>query len=67
MSLYPKSTEYKSRKFLLTAFSVVLFPVLLVQGNLTGDQFVNVYCIIIASYFGGNVWQKKGEKDDNDK
>ena len=66
-SLKSTKVEYKSRKFLLTAFSVVLFPILLLNQALTGDQFVNVYSIIIAAYFGGNVWQKKGEQDGNNK
>ncbi len=69
----PKRADYKSRKFILTTCSLVVFTALLVVKLLTGDQFVTLYWSVLATYMTGNVVaammvpKGKGDKDVNDK
>ncbi len=68
-----KRDDYKSRKFILTTCSLVVFTALLVVELLTGDQFVTLYWSVLATYMTGNVVaammvpKGKGDKDVNDK
>ena len=51
--------KLSSRKFWLTIYSVILFPVLLWMGWIDGSHFVALYPMTLGLYFGGNVWQKR--------
>jgi hypothetical protein len=68
-----KKDDYKSRKFILTTCSLVVFTVLLAARLLTGDQFVTIYWSVLATYMTGNVIaaitapKGKGDKDDDAK
>lgn len=62
-----KKYDYKSRKFVLTAVSLALFIVLIVNGYITGDQFVNLYWMTFASYVVGNVGAIVAKKNAEEK
>ena len=58
----PQVRDYKSRKFILTSASLALFVVLLLLGKLSGEQFCDVYWIVLGSYLCSNVaynWNRK--------
>lgn len=66
LSALTKET-YRSRKFILTLYSVLLSPALLAFQLIGPDQFVMLYNATLALYFGANVFQKRGEKNDDSK
>lgn len=47
--------DYKSRKWLLTCFSLLTLMGLLLFNKLNGDQFVDAYCWVLAAYLAANV------------
>lgn len=57
--------DYRSRKFGLTVYAMVLLPVLLWKGLLTGEHFVTVFPLALGLYFTGNVAAKRWETTTN--
>ena len=55
-------TTFKSRKFLLSLFVVLLATVLLWFQKLDGAQFVMILSWIVPAYLGSNVVQKFAER-----
>lgn len=41
-----------SVKSIVTLVTVVVFAILAIRGTLTGEQFLTVFSVIIAFYFG---------------
>jgi hypothetical protein len=56
-----RERDYRSRKFGLTVYSVVLLPALLFFGYLQSEHFVAVFPMVLGLYFAGNVVQKRYE------
>jgi len=49
---------FKSRKFIITAISLLFFGVALWLGKLSENNFVDLFKWVIITYTGGNVVQK---------
>lgn len=56
-----KTYDYRSRKFWLTVYGVLLTPFLLVKGFITAEHFVTVFPLVLGLYYTGNVAQKNME------
>lgn len=49
-------------KSIVTMMLTVVFAYLAVKGNITGDQFLNIFSVVIAFYFGTQ-YQKETKKE----
>ena len=51
-------------KSLVTITSTVVFAVLALTGRLSKDDFMNIFTVIIAFYFGTQVEKKESDKNE---
>ena len=50
--LYKRLANLLTIKSLVTLIATVIFAVLALRGSITGEQFLTVFTVIIAFYFG---------------
>ena len=48
-------------KSITTIVLVVVFSILSIKGNITSDQFLTIFSVVIAFYFGTQVTKKNSE------
>lgn len=58
MDIIKEIFKETGRKFLMTAFLILLFSIFVIVGKMTVDQFIIVIPIIAGTYIAGNVAQK---------
>jgi len=51
-------------KSLVTITATVVFAVLALTGRLSKDDFMNIFTVIIAFYFGTQVEKKESDKNE---
>ena len=54
-----------SVKSIVTLVATAVFAVLSVNGNISSDQFMTVFSVVIAFYFGTQLERKAGGTDGN--
>ena len=48
-------------KSITTIILVVIFSILSIKGSITSDQFLTIFSVVIAFYFGTQVTKKNSE------
>lgn len=61
MSLKERAAKLVDVKSIITIFLTVVFGILTVRGNITAEQFVDVFKTIIIFYFGYQAVKKTVE------
>ena len=51
-------------KSIVTIMLTVVFAYLAIVGRISGDQFLTVFSVVIAFYFGTQFEKKKGDETD---
>ena len=64
MELFKKRlANLLSIKSLVTLITAAVFAVLALRGDITGDQFLTIFTVVVSFYFGSQVEKASGDKN----